>query len=266
VTAVAATARLRREAEVWSCLERVDDPELDEPITAMGFVERVAVSDAGEVEIEFRLPTYWCSPNFAFLMTEDIHRELSSLVWAARVTVRLQDHMWGEDIAAGVNRGLSFGEVFGDLADGESLDDLREKFAAKAFQRRQEAVLRGLRELGQADAAIVAMDLAALDMVEFGTGEAARQRPRYRALLLDRGLAVRADDPAFRTLSGETLTAERLPGYLAELRSVRINMEFNGALCRGLAQARYQERAPGQEPTLIDFMLGAVPAPRDLVG
>ena len=59
---------------------------------------------------------------------------------------------------------------------------------------------------------------------------------------------------------------ERAPAYLAELRSVRINMEFNGALCRGLAQARYQERAPGQEPTLVDFMLGPVPsAARDLV-
>ena len=42
-------------------------------------------------------------------------------------------------------------------------------------------------------------------------------------------------------------------------------MEFNGALCRGLARARYQERAPGQEPTLVDFMLGPVPPVRDAV-
>jgi metal-sulfur cluster biosynthetic enzyme len=253
----------RREAEVWDCLGRVIDPELDEPITDLGFVKGVTVSTLDEVEIAFRLPTYWCSPNFAFLMTEDIHREVSSLAWAARVTVRLEDHMWGEEIAAGVNEGRSFAAIFGDLADGRSLDDLREKFASKAFQRRQEAVLQGLREQGHADATIVVMDLAALDATDLG-GEAARQRPRYRALLLERGLAVRPGDLAFRRLTGEPLRAGGLGDYLAELRGVRINMEFNGALCRGLARARYRERAPGEEPTLVDFMLGPVTAPREL--
>ena len=144
------------------------------------------------------------------------------------------------------------------------LDALREKFAAKAFQRRQEAVLQGLREQGLGDREIVGMDLATLDGVDFGSGEAARQRPRYRALLLARGLASGPGDLAFRTLGGEPLTAAALPGHLAALRGVRINMEFNGAMCRGLARARYQERAPGDEPTLIDFMLGPVPAPSSL--
>ena len=158
--------------------------------------------------------------------------------------------------------GPSFGEVFGDLADGENLDALREKFAAKAFQRRQEAVLRGLRELGQADAAIVAMDLAALDAVDVRPGEAARQTAALPGSCCWTAVSrCEPDDLAFRTLAGETLTAERLPAYLAELRSVRINMEFNGALCRGLARARYQERRRAQEPTLVDFMLGPVPAP-----
>src|SRR5690606_9064837 len=54
-------------AEVWARLDRVTDPELDDPITDMGFVEAVSVTGA-EVSITFRLPTYWCSPNFAFLM------------------------------------------------------------------------------------------------------------------------------------------------------------------------------------------------------
>ena len=253
----------RREAEVWDCLGRVIDPELDEPITDLGFVEAVVVSAGDEVEVTFRLPTYWCAPNFAFLMAEDIHREVSELAWAARVTVRLQDHLWGEEIAAGVNEGRSFAAIFSDLADGQSLDELREKFATKAFQRRQEAVLRGLRERGHGDAAIVAMDLAALDAAELD-GEAARQRPRYRALLLERGLAVRPGDLAFRTLAGAPLRAAELDGHLAELRGVRINMEFNSTLCRGLAKARYRERAPGEEPELIDFMLGPVPTPREL--
>ena len=129
-----------RQAEVWARLARVNDPELDDPITDMGFVERVTVSAAGVIEVEFRLPTYWCSPNFAFLMAEGIIREAGSLPWAAGVRVQLQDHMWGEEINDGLNAGRSFGEIFGALADGEDLGELRAKFETKAFQRRQEEV------------------------------------------------------------------------------------------------------------------------------
>ena len=199
-----------REAEVWACLERVDDPELDEPITDMGFVERVTVGGTGAVEVDFRLPTYWCSPNFAFLMADAIHREVSALAWVERVRVRLEDHMWGEEIAAGINAGRSFAEIFGDLADGEDLGELRAKFEAKAFKRRQEAVLLGLRALGRADAEIVAMDLASLDAVAFPPGEAAKQKPRYRALLAEAGArgAARGSgvpDPRRRRAAGRRL-------------------------------------------------------------
>ncbi|TIU91601.1 MAG: iron-sulfur cluster assembly protein, partial [Mesorhizobium sp.] len=36
-----------REKELWRRLGEVNDPELDEPITEMGFVEHVAVADDG---------------------------------------------------------------------------------------------------------------------------------------------------------------------------------------------------------------------------
>ena len=40
-------------------------------------------------------------------------------------------------------------------------------------------------------------------------------------------------------------------------------MEFNGALCRGLAKTRYKEVEIGPDgPQLIDFIAGRVP-PRD---
>ena len=38
------------------------------------------------------------------------------------------------------------------------------------------------------------------------------------------------------------------------LRSVRINMEFSGSLCRGLKQSRYKEAdLSGAVPVLVDF-------------
>ena len=46
-------------------LGEVRDPELDEPITALGFVASAEVSDDGEAEVHLRLPTYFCAPNFA---------------------------------------------------------------------------------------------------------------------------------------------------------------------------------------------------------
>ncbi len=234
----------RGEAEVWSCLDRVDDPELDEPVTDLGFVERVAVSTAGEVEVAFRLPTYWCSPNFAFLMAADIRREVSTLLMGRACPVQLQDHMWGEEIAEGINQGRGFAEIFGDLADGQLLEALREKFAVKAFQRPQEAVLLGLRLLGVSDADIVAMDLAAwtgpTSPGRGGAAEAALPGELGRA----RGWQRIRTTSGFGILRGEPHDRAALPAHLAELRGVRINMEFNGALCRGLARARYQERAP----------------------
>ena len=65
-----------READVRRALARVDDPELDEPVTDLRFIERVEIDAAGAVSIGFRLPTYWCAANFAFLMADDMRREV----------------------------------------------------------------------------------------------------------------------------------------------------------------------------------------------
>ena len=78
------------------------------------------------------------------------------------------------------------------------------------------------------------MTLRQVDALDFEGGEAATQWPRYRELLVRRGLARWPGDLAFRGPAGEALTGDGLKGYLGTLRQVRINMEFNGALCRGL--------------------------------
>ena len=106
------------------------------------------------------------------------------------------------------------------------------------------------------------MTLAELDATVLAAPEAAAQQPRYRELLLALGLAHAPADLAFRTLAGEALRAAGLAAHLQELRAVRINMEFNGALCRGLRHARYHEvRRKDGEPTLIDFLPPPATAP-----
>ncbi|MGR3377840.1 iron-sulfur cluster assembly protein [Salipiger abyssi] len=252
------------ETEVWECLEMVTDPELDEPITDMGFVERLEVIDARRVEVEFRLPTYWCSPNFAFLMAFGIRREVGALPWVREVQVWLNDHCFGDQVNEGVNSGRAFGEVFAEYCDGADLGEVVEKFMAKAFDRRQEVVLRGLRRRGLGAEEIVAMTMGALDRVVFGSEDEIRQAARYRDLLETQGLADTPDAPAFPTWDGQPITAADLPAHLDRLRGTRISMEFNGAMCRGLASTRYKEVEIGADgPTLVDFMLGRVPPRED---
>lgn len=250
-----------REKELWRRLGEVNDPELDESITEMGFVELAAVADDGGVQVDFRLPTYWCSPNFAFLMLDGVCKALDQLSWSPAYRVKLHDHMFAEEVNRGIQTGKAFGEIFGVLAGDLDLAGLRETFAMKAFKRRQEAVLRGLRQHGLTDLEILGMDLPAYDVARFEPGEAAKQKPRYRSALLERFPDRRADESAFVTWEGQPIPPHALSAHLAELRSVRINMEFSGALCRGLKQTRYKELdVVDGEPTLVDFIMDRVPA------
>lgn len=249
-----------RQQELWRRLGEVNDPELDEPVTDMGFVERAFVAKDGRVEVDFRLPTYWCSPNFAFLMLDDIRERLAILSWSPVYRVQLRDHMFADEVNSGIDAGKSFGEIFNELAVDADLGSLREVFARKAFMRRQEAVILGLRRQGLTDGAILGMKLADYDEAYVVDDEVARQKPRYRDALLKRWPNWRSQNSAFITWEGVPIEAERLGTYLTELRSVRISMEFNGALCRGLKGSRYKElNIVDGEPTLVDFIADRVP-------
>ncbi|MDL2401125.1 iron-sulfur cluster assembly protein [Rhizobium mayense] len=250
-----------RQRELWRRLEGVNDPELDEPVTEMGFVEKAQIAADGHVDIDFRLPTYWCSPNFAFLMLEDVRTALESLSWSPSHRITLHDHMFAEEVNQGVSEGKTFAEIFGSLAEDTDLEALRGTFRQKAFKRRQESVILELRRMGLSDSEIVAMTMDGFDSLAANSDEPAKGRARYREALQERRQGLQPQDAAIVRWDGKRIEAEALALYLAELRSVRINMEFNGALCRGLKQTRYKEvEMIDGEPTLVDFILDRVPA------
>jgi hypothetical protein len=104
------------------------------------------------------------------------------------------------------------------------------------------------------------MTLGQFDALDFSCEEAQRQKLRYRDLLVDQGLATGPSDPAFPTWDGQSIAADALSEHLKMLKGIRINMEFNGAMCRGLAATRYKEVEIGPDgPTLVDFVAGRVP-------
>jgi len=238
--------------EVWRRLDRVADPELDEAVTDLGFVRSVEVGADGRVEIAFRLPTYWCSANFAFLMADDMRREVGALPWVTAVRPLLLDHMYAERINEGVASGASFGQVFGAEVADETLEALRTRFLRKAFQRRQEAVLIALIQAGHASTMLVALDLAGLEALALPDAGWPLKRRRYLEMRHRLAPAPLADtEPAFVDLDGAPLSADRFDAHLQTLCSVRLNMEFNGALCRGLLAAREAPETDAATPSTI---------------
>ena len=55
-----------------------------------------------------------------------------------------------------------------------------------------------------------------------------------------------------------SVAPEACRAQLRALRRVAVNVEFNGALCRGLLAARFNEPREDDQPTLLDF-IRAVP-------
>jgi metal-sulfur cluster biosynthetic enzyme len=231
--------------QVEACLATVMDPELDESVTELGFVTSVefAGESESEVRIGFKLPTYWCAANFAFLMADDMRHAVLALPWVTAVQVQLHDHMYAEAINQGVATGAGFQAAFGEAAQG-GLEALRHTFLLKAFQRRQEALLQHLLDSGHSPAALVAMDLQALQDLPL-EGEAELLVERYLA----RRDVVDAGALAFVDSAGQAIAATALRSHLHGLRRVGVNAEFNGALCRGLLSVR--DAADGVQPIHI---------------
>ena len=127
----------------YTALGAVMDPELDEPITSLGFVRSLSVSPGGNVKVHLRLPTSFCSPNFAYLMASDAKDVLKQLDWTRKVTVELDDHHDSPIINAGLAADAGYRGTFGHEAE-ESLDELRETFRRKAHTAAMERCLTAL--------------------------------------------------------------------------------------------------------------------------
>src|SRR5690348_14004411 len=109
-------------SEVLAALETVRDPELEEPITSLGFVTSCTVSADGDAQVRLRLPTYFCAPNFAFLMVADAYDAVSALKGLRSTQVVLEDHFAGAAINGGVAARAGFARSF----DGEAVGELHE--------------------------------------------------------------------------------------------------------------------------------------------
>ena len=189
----------------------------------------VAVEGAG-VAVRLRLPTFYCSPNFSFLMVADARRAVAALEGVEEAHITLEDHVTADEINDAVNRGAGFMDAFPGEATAE-LDDLRALFQKKALTAREGRLGDELLAAGRTEA-----DLATMHLDELPPGPDADRCVELRREL---GLGADPDAAAFVTGDGTVLTAQEIPRFLRFARLVSHSLEGNGHLCRGLLKTRY---------------------------
>jgi metal-sulfur cluster biosynthetic enzyme len=207
-------------SQVIEALGTVYDPELDEPITTLGFVGSCVVTGDGEVAVRLRLPTPQCAPNFAFLMAADARTAVERVDGVRELVIELEDHYTGAEINAAVGRGEGFEGAFPGETAG-SLDALRSLFQRKALVAREGRLL--------------AAGPPPATLGELSGPDAERCRELRRQL----GIPAGDDAPAFVTGDGTPVEDFVRFGRMARLTS--LSLEANGGICRDLLRVRYGE-------------------------
>jgi metal-sulfur cluster biosynthetic enzyme len=223
-------------ASVLDALSRVRDPELDEPLTDLGFVSSLEIEDT-EVRVRLRLPTYFCAPNFAYLMVADAREAVLAVPGVRRARVVLDDHYASEEL----NFHDAFDDAFPGETEGPDLDELRATFRRKSFVSRQEKLCRVLLANG-----LSAQDLARMRLAEVPVSGAFETYLDRREEL---GLDVSPGAPLVVDPDGRRVPEEAVVEHLRFARTVRVSIEGNASLCRGLLETRYGgERRLGERP------------------
>jgi len=221
-----------------AALETVRDPELDEPITSLGFVASCTVSADGDAEVRLRLPTYFCAPNFAYLMVADAYDAVSVLPGVRNTSVVLEEHFASDAINGGVAAQAGFVRSFDGEAVAE-LDSLRADFLRKAVMAGTDQVCRPLLAAGKDQAALLAMKL--------GEVPPSRALTRLRERRADLGLPAGDGAPLLiDPVTGRPISADAVPLHMRKAQLTRTSIEANSGICRGMLRHRYATPGQGQ--------------------
>jgi metal-sulfur cluster biosynthetic enzyme len=217
-------------ARVLDALSDVRDPELDEPITELGFVSGLEIKGEA-VNIRLRLPTYFCAPNFAYLMVADAREATLSLPGVRWANVILDDHYASDEINGGVNEGQGFDGAFPGETEGPNLGELRSIFQRKSFVSRQEKLCRALLAGGRTPAELARMQVGDLPPTD--------ETEQYLKRRADLGLDVSPGATLIVDPDGRKVPEEAVVEHLRFARTVRVSIEGNAGLCRDLLATRY---------------------------
>jgi metal-sulfur cluster biosynthetic enzyme len=219
-------------SRILAALGQVRDPELDEPVTALGFVASAEVDGDGTARVHLRLPTYFCAPNFAYLMVADAYDAVAALDGVRRAEIVLDDHFAADAINGGVAARAGFVRSFDGEAVAE-LDELRADFVRKAVLAGTDVVCRPLVAAGATPA-----DLASSTLGDIPPSPAKDRLCRRRAEL---GLPAGDDAPLLiEPATGAAVGASAVPLHLRKARLTRTSLDANTGICRGMLRHRYE--------------------------
>ena len=226
-------------SRILAALAQVRDPELDEPITTLGFVASASLGADGTAEVHLRLPTYFCAPNFAYLMVADAYDAVSALPGVRRTEVVLDDHFASDAINGGVAARSGFARAFDGEAVGE-LHQLRADFLRKAVMAGTDHVCRPLVAAGATPQELAGMTL--------GQVPPSTDLDRLRRRRAELGLAAGDDAPLLTDpATGAAVGADAVPLHLRRARLTRTGIEANAGICRGMLRVRYDTSGEGEE-------------------
>lgn len=229
--------------QIMAALDTVVDPELDEPVTDLGFVRSVDIDDHGVV-VHLRLPTSFCSPNFAYLMASDAQDALKQVPGIGGVVVELDDHHDSDKINAGLAADAGYHGTFGSEAQ-TSLDELRATFKSKAHTAAME---RSLQLLLKSDPSLGVADLGTVRLGDLPSGPTTEALIRRRAAI---GLPEGDHSPVLVADDGTPVPDDAIPMKLRFARAARVSIEGNSHFCRGLLATRYSDDEGGDMSTRI---------------
>lgn len=226
---------------VLEAIRPVRDPELDRSIVELDFVSSVVVV-ADLVTVRLRLPTYFCAPNFSYLMVADVREAVLGLPDVAHVEVHLDDHFTAQEINDGVNQERGFEASFPEFADGE-LGDLRQLFRRKALMARQYRLSTRLRAAGLDPA-----QMAGLTLRQVSPGD---DLDDYLEARQELKIAIDDDAPVLVDGGGQTVAAAEAEVHLARARGVAFSAQLNAEFCSGVLATRYPDARPRREEEVV---------------
>jgi hypothetical protein len=204
-------------------------------------VASCTVSSGGDARVRLRLPTYFCAPNFAYLMVADAYDAVSALPGVQRAEVVLEDHFASDAINGGVAARAGFVRSFDGEAVSE-LDALRADFLRKAVLAGTDQVCRPLLAAGTDPAALLAMTL--------GEVPPSRALDRLRRRRAELGLPAGDGAPLLiDPVTGSAVEPGGLPLHLRRAHVTRVSIEANSGICRGMLRHRYRD--PGQGEVVL---------------
>jgi len=194
-----------------------------------------------DVVVHLRLPTSFCSPNFAYLMASDAKDALSALPWTGRVVVELDDHHDSEIINRGLAADAGYRGTFRHEAEHD-LEELRATFRRKAHTAAME---RCLTALLRAEPDRPVESLGSVVLADLPAAPHTEALLRRRAAV---GLPSSPDAVVMVDADGRSYAPEDVPMALRRARSTRISIDGNAHFCRGLLRTRYPGSETDQAP------------------